>query len=329
MIEGELSAVAGAPTAATISHEQVSAVAEFLIRRYGSSTPQAMKWDNPLFWNVDASKAERCQFIAIGNAMNFRFWTLKNGEMVPAVGSIEGESYRGSMYLWRRLRVGVARNEFSLNAEWLSALTEDGLERAFKDDDGNCPLVPGIADRAKNLRDLGAGLLSSWQGRFDNVVRAADGSLKSFAELSAAFRAFDDPVRKLTMVNAIMLTGSGLAQFDENPLPGIDYHLVKQAVRQGLVVPSGVLIDKLKARQFLTASESVVLRQATLEALLQLSREAGISTDIIDNAYWLNGRVCDDRLPACQAIGGPQCPFEQVCLQRTDLGSPIEETRYY
>ena len=76
-----------------------------------------------------------------------------------------------------------------------------------------------------------------WGGEFVNVVDAARGSLTRFAELSATFRAFDDPVRKLTMVNAIMLAGSGLTHFDEEPLPGIDYHLIKQAVRQGLVIP--------------------------------------------------------------------------------------------
>jgi len=78
---------------------------------------------------------------------------------------------------------------------------------------------------------VGAHLLQSWQGQFVNVIEAAHGSLERFATLSRSFRAFDDPVRKLTMVNAIMLTGSRLANFDRDPLPGVDYHLMKQAVR--------------------------------------------------------------------------------------------------
>jgi len=307
----------------------VAAVAALLRRRFGGAVPRPAAWDNPLFWNVDASRADRCQFLAVGNAINFRFWSLAEGQVVASAGPVDGESFRGSMYLWRRLRVGVHRGEFELTAKWLSTLTEESLARAFRDDYGACPLSPGLADRAENLRDLGTRLLDTWGGEFVNVVDVAGGSLRRFAELSATFRAFDDPVRKLTMVNAIMLTGSGLAHFDEEPLPGIDYHLVKQAVRQGLVVPSRDLQEKLRDRRFLTPAESLVLRQATLTALLQVAEASEISTAVIDNIYWGNGRICDERKPACQVAGGPECPFEEACPQLVDLGLPLELTRYY
>jgi hypothetical protein len=103
-----------------------------------------------------------------------------------------------------------------------------------------------------------------------------------------------------------------------------DYHLVKQAIRQGLVVPSGRMQDKLRDRRFLTPAESLALRQATLAALLQVAEASEMSTAVIDNVYWLNGRVCDEREPAC-----PECPFEKACLQRVVLGRPLELTRYY
>ncbi len=302
----------------------MAAVAATLRRGFGDSRPRPAKWDNPLFWNVDASRADRCQFLAVGNAINFRYWSLADGHVVASAGPVDGEFFRGSMYMWRRLHVAVSRGELGLDAEWLSTLTEATFERAFRDDDGACPLSPGLAVRAENLRDLGARLLATWQGEFVNVVDAARGSLSRFADISATFRAFDDPVRKLTMVNAIMLAGSELAHFDEEPLPGIDYHLVKQAVRQGLVVPSERMQDKLRDRRFLTPAESLALRQATLAALLQVAEVSETSTAVIDNIYWLNGRVCDEREPAC-----PECPFEKACLQRVDLGRPLELTRYY
>jgi hypothetical protein len=316
-------------TAATVSQEQVAAVAAVLRRRFGGSLPRPARWDNPIFWNVDASRADRCQFLAVGNAINFRFWSIADGQVVASAGMVDGEPFRGSMYLWRRLRVGVSRGEFRLDADWLSALTDGALERAFRDDDGSCPLSPGLAERAENLRDLGARLLAKWRGEFVNVVEATEGSLSRFAQISATFRAFDDPVRKLTMVNAIMLAGSGLAQFDKEPLPGIDYHLVKQAVRQGLVVPSGRLRKKLREGRFLTAEESLALRRATLTALLQVAHASEISTAVIDNIYWGNGRICDERRPACQVVGPPECPFQEACPQHVEFGLPLEFTRYY
>lgn len=315
--------------AAGTSSGQVTAIAALLKRRFGDSTPRPAAWDNPVFWNVNASRADRCQFLAVGNSVNFRFWDLAGVRVVPSAGLIDGESFQGSMYMWRRLRVAIDRGEFELNPKWLSELTDESLRRAFEDDDGDCPLTQGLADRAENLRDLGTRLLDVWGGEFVNVVDAAGGSLRRFAELSASFRAFDDPVRKLTMVNAIMLAGSGLTHFDEEPLPGIDYHLIKQAVRQGLVTPLGEVSEKLRRRQFLTPTESLVLRQATLLALLQVADASSVSTAVIDNIYWGNGRICDDQNPACKAIDGPVCPFEESCAQLVEFGSPIELTRYY
>ena len=179
----------------------------------------------------------RRQYLSVGNAINFRFWKQQDGLVIPAVGFLDGQYLRGSMYMWRRLRIAVERCELSIDANDLVSLDEADLVRAFIDGHGLSPLQSGIDQRLANLRDLGANLQANWGGLFGNVIRAADGSLAKFARLSATFRAFDDPVRKLTMVNAIMLVGSGLASFDPDPLPGVDYHLIKQALRQGLVVP--------------------------------------------------------------------------------------------
>jgi hypothetical protein len=82
--------------------------------------------------------------------------------------------------------------------------------------------------------------------------------------------------------------------------------------------------SKLRSRGCLTSSESLALRQATLAALLQVAEESETSTSVIDNVYWHNGRVCDETEPACSL-----CPFEKACLQRVDLGRPLEPTRYY
>jgi hypothetical protein len=232
------------------------------------------------------------------------------------------------MYLWRRLRTAVSEGKFFLDAEYLSGLTTDCFRVAFEDDNGDFPLRPAVEDRVRNLRDLGTRLLESWQGQFVQVVDAAQGSLSQFAALSSSFRAFDDPVEKLTMVNAIMLTGSGLAKFDRDPLPGIDYHLIKQAVRQGIVEPSNTVAAKLVDGQLLSNAESLSLRQAVLDALVEVADSAQVSTALLDNFYWLNRRICSDRNPACQSRTG-QCPFESGCAQRIDFGLPLELTRYY
>jgi hypothetical protein len=295
-----------------------------VVRTQARRLRQEETWADPRFWNSDEDRAARCQFLAVGNAVNFRFWTRRHGVVVPEGGVVDGEFFRGSMYLWRRLRVACQRGQFDLSAEALAAVTAESLTRAFADDNGRNPLGVGIEDRVLNLRDLGARLRDHWGGSFERVVDAAGGSLAAFAELSRRFRAYDDPIEKLTMLNAIMLQGSGLTTFDTPPLPAIDYHLVKQAVRQGLVHPDEATSQKLKQAGLLTRREAQGLRRSVLTALTMVAEEAGVSTAALDNLYWLNRQVCTETEPACT-----NCSFAPACARLTELGLPLEYTRYY
>jgi hypothetical protein len=311
-------------SSATVSVDAVRAMARVFGDLATSAELAEQAWDDPMFWLVDAPVAQRTQFIVIGNAINFRFWHLDGPQFVPEVGVLKGEEFRGAMYMWRRLRLALERGEVQLDAEWLAQVDDAQFHAAFTDDEGYLPLEPGMANRLKNLQDLGRGLLERWDGWFSNLLVACEGSLDRFAELSAQFRAFDDPLRKLTMLNAIMLQGSGLVAFNSSPWPAIDYHLVKQAVRQGLVDPPPDVADKLRSSELLTAEESLDLRERVLEALLEVAERSNVSTAVVDNLYWLNRRTCADVEPACST-----CMFRSGCAQRTEFGLPLELTRYY
>ncbi|CPR10402.1 hypothetical protein BN971_01838 [Mycobacterium bohemicum DSM 44277] len=294
-----------------------------IARRQGRSLSEE-SWSDPLFWNVNDSRSDRCQYLALGNAINFRFWSLRGQTVVPAVGEIAGEQLRGAMYMWRRLRLAVQREELTLVADDLAGIDEVTFRKAFLDDAGHLPLSEGISDRVENIKNLGLTLARAWDGSWANVVDAAGGSLNRFAVLSATFRAFDDPVQKLTMLNAIMLQGSGLTKFDRAPLPAIDYHLVKQATRQGLVNVRGPIAAKLRDGQLLSRAESDLLRMAVRQALVDTAANAEVSTAVLDNIYWLNRRVCADTTPDCDA-----CPFRADCAKKVEFGLPLEVTRYY
>jgi len=162
------------------------------------------------------------------------------------------------------------------------------------------------------------------------VVVAAGGSLVRFCELSREFRAFDDPLCKLTMLNVILHTGSGLTQFDRDPLPAIDYHLVKQMLRHGVVVPVAPLREKLVRRRYLTHGEASELRRPTLMAFLRIADATHVPGHILDNKWWGNRNKCLTEGPVCTAPStASECPFLAVCGRLTDLGMPLERTRYY
>lgn len=320
------SLVEDSATALEIDHNAVRRVAREVhkIAHQRAHPLEEESWSDPRFWNVTDSRRDRCQYLALGNAINFRFWSLRDQTVVPSVGVIAGDSLRGAMYMWRRLRLALQREELTLVADDLAGLEEGAFRTAFQDDDGFLPLSEGLSDRVENIRNLGARLRQIWDGSFANVVDAADGSLDQFTVHSAGFRAFDDPVQKLTMLNAIMLQGSGLTTFDRDPLPAVDYHLVKQAARQGLVRLPDSLEEKLREGHLLSRDESDVLRMAVRDALVATAELSGISTAVLDNIYWLNRRVCADVSPDCSA-----CPLRAGCAKKVELGLPLEVTRYY
>jgi hypothetical protein len=191
-------------------------------------------------------------------------------------------------------------------------------------------LEVAMEDRLANWRDLGARLHSAWDGQFLNVVRACDGSLVKFVQSLGQFRAFDDPLHKLSMLVAIMHTGAGLAHFDTRPLPAVDYHIVKQLLRLRVVIPDQALEFRLASRKVLSTDEGTQLRSAALRALVELSELSGVSGDRIDNLLWLNRANCCDDDPVCNhAAIAERCPFLACCKRHVRLARPLENTRYY
>ena len=313
-----------------IDHDQVQRIAAHILKgaHFTSHSPAA--WDDDTFWNVADEPHLRSQFFAIGNAINFRFWTRDSSRLRSATGSIQGEAFRGSMYMWRCLRRALDHGVPLLDAEFLARLDPRQFDAIFADDLGRNPLAVAADDRIANLRDLGSRLCAEWDRSFFKVVEASGGSLVEFASLCRQFRAFDDPLYKLTMVNAILHSGSGVAAFSDEPLPGIDYHLLKQALRQRLLRPAPAFAEKLRAGELLDVREGYDLRRTALLAFVGLAEQTGLSGEFLDNKYWLNRVNCRDADPVClDASTASRCPFFGTCLQATGFGLPLELTRYY
>jgi hypothetical protein len=301
-----------------------------LIRRSRGELFKRSKWADPLFWNVEASDEDRSQYFAVGNAINFRFWNRIGGEVLPSVGVIKGMEFRGAMYMWRCLRRAVDEGRPILAADFLAELSTETFSEIFGDDEGLNPLAPSGEDRVANLRDLGSRLQSDWGGKFYRVAQASKGSIVRFASMCRSFRAFDDPLFKLTMVNAILHSGSGVYAFHDELLPGIDYQILKQLLRQGVLLPSAGVGEKLRRGILLGAAEGLELRRLALMAMVEISRLTGLDGEVLDNYYWLNRTVCTDPVPRCvDPELAHECPFLEACSRFVNIGRPLELTRYY
>jgi hypothetical protein len=226
--------------------------------------------------------------------------------------------------MWRSLKVSLDTGDQSfLDSHALASMSMGRIASIFKDDGGH-DVVPHLSQRLRNWNDPGQTLSRNWGGSSYDMIKECKGSLIKFVEMSRTIRAFDDPLAKMAMVNAIMHQGRGLVRFSDELFPGIDYQLVKQLLRQGVIVPPENVAKKIMTYTLLTRDEGMYLRRAALCALVELADRASIPGDLLDNLFWQNREICKDREPQCF-----QCPFASMCAKEVRLLIPLENTRYY
>lgn len=309
-----------------IDYNVLDNVCSLLSKKLNPKSYRPFDWRNDKYWLDDAEDPLKVsQFFAIGNAINFRYWSINEaGKYVHCQGKKGGSSERGARYMWRSLKICCDNGMFPiLEAEKLANITLDEMRQIIQDDEGN-DVMPALQERLRNWKNLGYKLFEYWNGEFYNLVQETKGSLFDFIQLSRQFRAFDDPLCKMTMVNAIMHQGRGIIKFDMPIFPAIDYQLLKQQMRIGILTLKERISKKIIYKELLTSSEARELRNAGLTAFMYMIEKTSLPGDLIDNTWWMNKKVCQTEKPFCE-----KCLFNTVCLKKADYWIPLEITRYY
>ncbi len=317
----------------TIDPTALDSICSLMEKERIIDTVQPYTWKDPALWPDDSmGDAHISQFYTLGNSINFRYWWIDpDGKFKHCSGIKNGISMKGSSYMWRSLKVCCDDEVFPiLDSKKLSKITLDDVKDIFRDDEGAVPM-PACPERLKNWRDLGKKLYEYWSGEFYNLLKETKGSLYDFVQYSRQFRAFDDPLCKMTMVNAIMHKGRGLVKFDQSIFPAIDDKLPHQQVRIGLLILDRKLENKLRRREYLSPQETRELRNASLQAFIFMMKKTGIGGDVIDNIFWLNRRNCDSDRPVCEDDGEiEKCLFHKACKQNTEYRFHLtKNTRYF
>lgn len=134
----------------------------------------------------------------------------------------------------------------------------------------------------------------------------------------------------MIMVNALMHEQRGIYKFSESILPGMDYQILKQLLRQGVLTPTEEVSKKICNYEILTKDEGMDLRKMGLLALIKIMDETKIEGHIIDNLIWNNRKKCEDENPVCQIPGRErECPFLDFCEKKINFLIPLEKTRHY
>ncbi len=301
----------------------------FLKKKENLLERQPFKWDNENYWlNPSEGPIKNSQYFTVGNSINFKFWTNIDSKIHYVKGIKGNLDCQGSSYMWRCLKVCIENETYPiLDAENLLNIDINDMKNIFKTDDDK-EIIPHLKERWLNWKDLGKKLIKNYNSQFYNLILKSNNSIENFIKFSKNFRAFDDPLCKMTMVNAILHQGREIVDFEKDIFPGIDYHLMTQILRIGLLKLNKVLRKKIENKKLINEKESLTLRKATLRCFLIIMEKLHISGVVLDNLFFENGKnYCTHKLN-CKTDKN-SCVFREICKKKINYFMPLENTRYY
>lgn len=123
-----------------------------------------------------ATDAHAIEWIFLVDTLNFCFWTPTDYTKYKVNG------YTGYFALCAAVNRAMDEGIDITNAEYYSTIGADTLRKIFRSDDGQTS-VPLFKQRIACLHEVGTRLLDKWEGKFENVVRAANNSAARLLEL--------------------------------------------------------------------------------------------------------------------------------------------------
>jgi len=265
----------------------------------------------------------------------------------PFEGFIDGEFFHGADLLYRLgMKKFFADPEF-FSPKRLSRVTADEVAEWLSVDSGNKRITIWDPDvRTELLRDIGVKLLKFYNGKVCNIVNKAGNRLKGIPgygliDLLKVFKAYSDPVEKKAYLYAKFISRRGLFTYEDpyNAEVPVDNHLVRVALRLGIVKLPEQLLQKILRGDEFSWDEDIELRFAVREAYKYIARITNIDPLILDDFLWLFGRHCCTKSEPvcvrgcsekCEVLGYCKegCPFEKFCTYRGNHALRITEHNY-
>ncbi|KAH8290164.1 hypothetical protein KR054_000617 [Drosophila jambulina] len=128
----------------------------------------------------DPSQAEEytqaADWVFVLDTLNFCFWTPNNYTKYKVDG------YTGYFALCAAVKRAIKEGVDIISPKFYSEIDLQTLENIFRSDDGETK-IPLIKQRLESLHEVGKVLLEKYDGRFENVIKAADKSAVRLLEL--------------------------------------------------------------------------------------------------------------------------------------------------
>ncbi len=266
-------------------------------------------------------------------AHQFGFWTLADGcYEKPMIAPCDGRPLKGSDFIWRCATRAWERNPHFFAPGHLQQMSDKDWVAVFSDDNGVNPL-PMWEANARIIRESTAWWMTNGSTPGDLLRQVSSGTNRLHALLAEAGRIpgyREDPLRKKLMLLALALVNrpEHFLEVDDPSAfgPVIDYHLMRSALRTGLVeVDDPALRSRLAGRRALEPAEEDRIRRTVFQAIEQLHDVSGVSHAAIDWFFFQNRTRCPEMSPPdC-----PACPVQSICARHTGLFQPVFRTEAY
>lgn len=260
---------------------------------------------------------------------------------------VDGATLQGTDLFFALARRQARRDPDFFSPRRLACLTLPDLQRAFSLT-GNPAhtLVTRTDERAAILRDDARRIVAEHDGSVQRLLAVTAGYLRrpdgsGLLDILAAFQGYRDPHHKkaFVLLKALEILGLWRVRDPENLFIPVDYHLIRVALRVGLVeVTDRELAETLRARREATAADDEELRGAVKAAYKRVEILSRMHIFVLDELFWTSGRSCchHGRPPRCAGCDSSGCSvtksFAYTCsgtcpLAADCLGSRDQEYR--
>jgi hypothetical protein len=242
---------------------------------------------------------------------------------------LDGRELSGADAFFTLARRRVEREPEFFTAARLQGVTPADLDAVFSAGD---VCLRRNDERAAVLRDAASRLLRDFAGDSANLLAATGGRLRhasgsGLMDRLEAFAGYADPHFKKGFVLVKTLEGLGAwrAEDREHLFIPVDYHLLRVALRAGMVEVEPALAEALRRKEPAGEQLDAALRGAVKTAYKQVEQASGIDIFTLDELFWTLGRSCCHygRPPRCHACDFTHCSvmrsFNYECPGRCPL----------
>jgi hypothetical protein len=285
--------------------------------------------------------APLADFFFFNSALLFDFYGLET--------EIDGEYLKGSDLFFTFAKRRAQGDPGFFSAARMADLTVSDYQALYAPDgDPTHTLINRAEERVAILRDLAQGLLRDYGSSTLTLLAACEQRLftpqgTGLLDRLSKFEGYNDPHFKKAFVFLKALDKLNLwhAHDTENLFIPVDYHLIRMALRTGMVtVTDPGLSGQLHSRSPASEADDWEIREVVKRAYKALEEHSGIDVFVLDEIFWTIGRSCCHyaRPPRCTTCDFTDCSvmksFDYDCpgrcpLTTTCLGARDEHYRTF